>query len=270
MRADTKYPIVLVHGMGFRDRKHICYWGRIPKVLRRHGAAVYFGEQDSNGSIETNARQLAKRIDEILAKTHAPKVNVLAHSKGGLEMRYLISSMGYGDRIASLTTLATPHHGSKTLDRLAWLPDGLLRFGCKVADLWFRLLGDRQPDTYRAIQLFLTKNAAAFNRANPDDPRVYYQSYGFVMPRAAADLTMWFPWTIVHAFEGENDGLLAPRAVKWTNFRGIYTGQARRGVSHMDEIDGRRMRVRLHGEYDFDDVPLFYLHIAAELKRMGF
>lgn len=50
----TRYPILLVHGMGFRDGK-ICYWGRIPKVLEKHGAELYFGGQEANASIERNA-----------------------------------------------------------------------------------------------------------------------------------------------------------------------------------------------------------------------
>ncbi|MBY6921890.1 triacylglycerol lipase, partial [Clostridium botulinum] len=52
MRVDsdickTKYPIVLVHGVGFRDLKYINYWGRIPKELIRNGATVYYGNQEA-------------------------------------------------------------------------------------------------------------------------------------------------------------------------------------------------------------------------------
>ena len=42
----TRYPILLIHGTGFRDWKGIGYWGRIPKILQEHGAQVYFGGQD--------------------------------------------------------------------------------------------------------------------------------------------------------------------------------------------------------------------------------
>lgn len=82
-----KYPVMLVHGMGFRDRKFFCYWGRIPQTLETQGTQVYFGRQDSNGALEDNAKHLAGRIDEILAETGAEKVNIIAHSKGGLECR---------------------------------------------------------------------------------------------------------------------------------------------------------------------------------------
>ena len=42
----TKYPILMVHGMGFRDRKYFNYWGRIPKILKENGADIYYGHQD--------------------------------------------------------------------------------------------------------------------------------------------------------------------------------------------------------------------------------
>ena len=54
MCSELKYPILLVHGMGFRDNKLIGYWGRIPKALEEVGCKVYFGCQDSNADVETN------------------------------------------------------------------------------------------------------------------------------------------------------------------------------------------------------------------------
>lgn len=44
--------MVMVHGMGFRDSKRINYWGRIPKMLEEKGVKVFYGNQDSNGTVE--------------------------------------------------------------------------------------------------------------------------------------------------------------------------------------------------------------------------
>ncbi|MDE5742159.1 MAG: hypothetical protein K2H90_06890 [Oscillospiraceae bacterium] len=267
MTADTKYPILMVHGMGFRDRKRLCYWGRIPKILEQNGARVFFGGQDSNGSVESNAEQLRRSLEETLSRTGAEKVNIIAHSKGGLEARYLISTMGLGDRIATLTTLSTPHNGSLTVDKLLKIPAPVVKFGCKAADIWFKIIGDKNPDTYSAINLFKTSSAEKFNKENPDDPQVYYQSYGFVMNGFFSDITMCIPWLAVYSVEGENDGLLAPRAVRWTNFKGVYRGGGRRGISHCDEVDLRRSPVDISGGGDITD---FYLEIISELKNKGF
>ena len=43
----TKYPIVLIHGVFFRDNKLFNYWGRIPRTLKLHGATIYYGEHQS-------------------------------------------------------------------------------------------------------------------------------------------------------------------------------------------------------------------------------
>lgn len=108
-----KYPILLVHGMGFRDNRSIGYWGRIPQRLEENGFEVYLSGQDSNGSIESNAKKVSDSIDRILNAKNAEKVNIIAHSKGGLEARYIASTLGYSGKIASITTLSTPHNGSK-------------------------------------------------------------------------------------------------------------------------------------------------------------
>ena len=143
-----RYPVLLVHGMGFRDRKHLNYWGRIPGVLENEGAVVYYGNQDSCGSIEDNAVYLADRIRKIASENNIEKFNVIAHSKGGLDIRYAISTLKINDLIASVTTINTPHNGSYTVDKLLKLPDFLIRIGCFFADIWFKILGDSNPGTY--------------------------------------------------------------------------------------------------------------------------
>lgn len=268
--CETKYPIMLVHGMGARDRKLLPYWGRIPKMLRNCGAQVYFGNQDSNGSLHDNAVKLKQSIDDALLQSGSDKINIIAHSKGGLEARYLISSLNMSDKIASLTTVATPHNGSVTMDIVFKLPKCLLKAGCRIADIWFCILGDKKPDTYSCLIQFTTETAKQFNAENPDSSNVYYQSFGFCMKKWHSDLFMAFPYTVVRFFEGENDGLLAPRAVKWTNFRGIGRGAGRRGVSHCNQVDmyRRPLAVELNGRVM--DITEVYKDIVCGLKDMGF
>lgn len=265
-----KYPLLLVHGMGFRDYKHIGYWGRIPKALEELGCQVYFGGQDSSGAIATNAQHLAQRIDEILKQTGAEKVNILAHSKGGLDSRYAISTLGMGDKVASLTTMATPHHGSKTVDKLLKFPDWMVRFVGWCADIWFRVLGDRHPSSYRVFHSFTTKEAAAFNKNNPDYPGIYYQSYAFVMKNPLSDFLMWLPNVVVNSIEGPNDGLLPPEAVRWGDFQGTFTGAGRRGISHCDEIDLRRRPLCRKKSEGVTDMAQFYQQAVRRLMEMGF
>ena len=240
-KCNTKYPIVLIHGVGFRDRKYLNYWGRIPAALDKQGATIFYGCQDSWGNIGYNAEVLKNNINKILKDTNSEKVNVIAHSKGGIEARYMISTLGMADKIASLTTIATIHNGSKTIDLLLRLPNWLFRLAAFFTNLFFRILGDKKPDFHTSCKQFSTAYMKEFNNNNPDDPSVYYQSFAAVMQNPFSDLVMFWTYLFVWLIEGENDGLVTPEAAKWTNFGNILRGATRRGISHADEVDLRRM-----------------------------
>ena len=53
--CSTKYPLLLVHGVGFRDFHYFNYWGRIPRALKKNGARVFYGHQEAWGTVEENA-----------------------------------------------------------------------------------------------------------------------------------------------------------------------------------------------------------------------
>lgn len=268
--SGLKFPILLVHGMGFRDRKHINYWGRIPKVLAEEGNLIFYGNQDANGSVVTNGEYLAARIRKLAEENNIEKFNVIAHSKGGLDIRYAISTLKVNDLIASVTTINSPHNGSVTLDHLLKFPKILLKFGSKFWDIGLWIGGDRKPDTFKTIMDMRTADSAEFNRMNPDDPGIYYQSYAFSCKKVTSDMGLWFTNLVVRHYEGENDGLLAERAVRWTNFRGHFRSATNRGISHFDQVDFRRRplsRKKLEGITDITD---FYRDLVRELETMGF
>lgn len=269
----TKYPLFFIHGMGFRDRKICGYWGRIPKILRKHGAEIFFGFQDANGSIEDNCKILKKSLLKFIKETEAEKVNIIAHSKGGIEARYLISTMRLGKYIASVTTLSTPHNGSVSMDKLMRLPKVLLRAGSEAFDVLMKIFGDGNPQTYRCLEQLTTRFMADFNRKNPDDKNIYYRSYAFKMKNPFSDIIMTIPCIAVMFMDGESDGMLTPKEVAWGDFKGVYTGTSNRGISHPDEVDLRRMkfsRKNPHNKNEISDILAFYVKIVSELKGMGY
>ncbi|MBQ6794723.1 MAG: hypothetical protein IJO83_01100 [Clostridia bacterium] len=265
-----RFPVLFVHGMGFRDRKGLCYWGRIPEAVEKLGCNVFYGEQDSNGSIEANAEFIGNRINEILEETGKERVNIIAHSKGGLDCRYLISTLDFGDKVASLTTISTPHHGSETIDILMKFPDCLVKLVGFCADCCFRLCGDINPSTYTVLKSFTTKASKEFNRENPDNESVYYQSYAFVMKNPFSDIFMCIPNFIVNLVEGENDGLVTPSSAKWSNFKGVFKGCGKRGISHCDEVDMRRRALCKYEGEGVSDIIDVYKSIVIDLCERGF
>lgn len=143
----TRYPILLVHGIFFRDWQLINYWGRIPKELTRNGAVLYYGEQQSSAAVAESAAELRDQIQKIIAETGCGKVNIIAHSKGGLDSRYAISHLGMDRYVASLTTINTPHRGcvfaQELMDRL---PASLVRWIGIRYNAIFQKLGDLSPN----------------------------------------------------------------------------------------------------------------------------
>lgn len=269
VRAEAKvcaarYPLLMVHGVGFRDFHYFNYWGRIPRELARNGAKVYYGHQEAWGTVESNAQILKEKIREIRRETGCEKVNIIAHSKGGLDSRYLVSVLGMNQEVASLTTINTPHRGSMLVDLLKRLPDRVYRGVCRWIDAYFGKLGDQHPDAYRASYQLSAAYAKEFNQNCPDAPGVYYQSYGSIMRSGFSSKLLCIPYWVLKRLDGPNDGLVTDKSAVWTNFQGILTSPRLRGISHGDMIDLTRE------DYRGFDVLEFYVKLAERLKNMGF
>lgn len=287
----TRLPIVLAHG--FDASSDNFRWGfyRIPDALRADGHTVYAADVPPYAGVPVRASFLAEAVDKVLEETGAEQVNLIAHSMGGMDSRYLISSMGYGDRVASLTTISTPHRGSAVADFvLSFLP-GI--FDAKVnalARLWGRTYSEvsEDADVREALKGISKEHAPAFNAANPDDERVYYQSWAGVssvrgLPNtrreaeACGDLDLRHPGTadrmhfslspLAPVTAGgldltPNDGMVTVESAKWGHFRGCIP------ADHMDEVNQPK-----HDGPDEDtgfDALRFYRTIAAELADQGF
>lgn len=263
MKCNTKYPVLLVHGANCRDFSPINYWGRIPDALKENGALVYFGSQDAWGTMESNAKTLKNTIDIILRQTSCGKVNIIAHSKGGLEVRYLIANYNYEDKIASLTTISTPHNGSKTIDLLFKLKP-LVYLYSGFVNLYCRMIGDTKPDFYIACRQLSSHNCHHFNTQFPIPSKVYFQSYAAAMKSPLSDILMALPCLIISCIEGENDGLVAVSSARYNNFKGVLRSSTLRGISHADIVDYR------HRNLKGFDVILFYIELVAHLKDKGF
>lgn len=260
----TKYPLVLVHGVGFRDLKYINYWGRIPKELIRNGATIYYGNQEAWGTVEYNAKDIKNKIIDILKETGCEKVNVIAHSKGGLDSRYMISKLDMGDYVASLTMMSSPHRGCKFVDVACKIPDKIYKAIARFFDKHYRLLGDKNPDFYTASRQFSTYHSKKFNEEITDVEQVYYQSYTSVVKNLFSDYVIAIPYILVKFMEGENDGLVAVDSAKWGEFKGVLRNIRMRGISHGDIIDLRR------DDYRGFDVIEKYVEIVSELKNNGY
>lgn len=264
--CQTRYPILMVHGVFFRDFKYFNYWGRIPKELETHGASIFYGNHQSAASVADSGRELACRIHEIIAKTGSAKVNIIAHSKGGLDSRYAVSVLGMAENVASLTTINTPHRGCIFADYLLdKIPQGAKDKVAESYNAALRKLGDENPDFMAAVNDLTASACKKFNRNVPDMPGVYYQSVGSKLNVASGGrFPLNFSHRLVKFFDGPNDGLVAEDSFPWGEDYTFLTTRGRRGISHGDMIDLNRENIR-----DFD-VREFYVGLVNGLKERGY
>lgn len=262
----TKYPILLVHGVFFRDSRLLNYWGRIPAELEKNGAVIYYGEQQSALSVPDSSAELAKKIEEIVTKTGCGKVNIIAHSKGGLDSRYAISKLGCDKYVASLTTINTPHRGCIFAEYLLkTAPENFKKMIEQTYNKAFYMLGDNSPNFMEAVKCLTNSYCEEFNKEVPNSTDVMYQSYG---SKALNSRSGKFPlnvsYPIVKKYDGDNDGLVALTSAEWgEKFTPIYP-KGKRGITHADMIDLNREDIKGF------DVREFYVQMAADLKKRGF
>lgn len=262
----TRYPILLVHGVFFRDFRYVNYWGRIPRELARNGAALYYGQQQSAASVEDSGRELAERIRAIVAETGCEKVNIIAHSKGGLDSRSAIAHYGCGPYVATLTTINTPHRGCIFAEYLLGkMPQTARQKIAAAYNTALKKLGDTSPDFLAAVTDLTESACLRRNETTPDDPAVRYESVTSWC-RAARNgrfpLNVTYP--IVRHFDGRNDGLVAVDSAEWGSRFTVLEPPGRRGISHGDVIDLNRENIRGF------DVREFYVNLVADLKTHGF
>ena len=115
--TQTKYPIVLIHGLfGFDNIGPVEYFYGIPSALRADGARVFVVQVSAANSTEVRGGQLLTQVRQILAATGAGKVNLMGHSHGGPTARYVASVRP--DLVASVTSIGGVNKGSAVADVL--------------------------------------------------------------------------------------------------------------------------------------------------------
>lgn len=169
----TKYPIVLVHGLfGFSSIAGAEYFYNIPSALRGDGAKVYTVSLSAVNSSTVRGEQLASQIRTILAASGAAKVNLIGHSQGGLDSRYVAAV--YPSLVASVTTVGTPHRGSPVAEAIAgtgsFTQDVLAKIVKGVGDVISYLQGNGNPppqDAYAMLAQLSQTKIVPFNNAYP-------------------------------------------------------------------------------------------------------
>jgi len=278
--TQTRYPIVLVHGLfGFDSALGIDYFYGIPDALRRDGARVYVAQVSAANSTEVRGEQLLAQVRTILAITGAAKVNLVGHSHGGPTTRYVAGVAP--QLVASVTSIGGVNKGSRVADILRGVaPKGSVSES--VANAAAKALvglinltsggtGLPQMPT-AALDSLTTAGLADFNRRFPQAVPsgcgsgaelvngVRYYSWTGTQPLTnVLDLSDGLLTTLSLVFGEANDGLVSACSSRLGKHLGDYR------QNHLDEVN---QMLGLRDWFSTDPVTLYRQH-ANRLKQQG-
>ena len=203
-------PVILVHGLFGFDRigvpgAKLHYFNGIARHLATLGCHAHAVRLPAAGSVPLRARALVEAID---ALGH-DRVDVIAHSLGGLDARYALTHLGLARRVRSLVTVGTPHRGSPLADLVSGRGGGPIVWARRFA----RVIG--LP--FEALDWLGPAALEAFNRDVPDAPGVRYACVvGGIRERTTPVALALMP---AHGYlrrvAGANDGLVPISSQYW-------------------------------------------------------
>ncbi|GBF50335.1 lipase [Leptospira ryugenii] len=273
------YPIILSHGLfGWGENSNgiisiVNYWGGVDDYLRSQGATVYAPAKTAANSNEVRAQELkTAMLTYLAANNYTGKVHIVGHSQGGLDSRYAVSNLGLSSRVATLTTLNTPHYGSPIADIVKTvLPSWIQPFVASIVETLVKVVygGTNQQNALAALSSLTKEGLTSFNSYTPNRTGVKYFSYGSSI--TIPDLIQHPLMGILHPacaagglFQGQgltNDGLVPLSSQRWGTWKGGPSfGILTTGIDHLQITNTLRS-----GQLWFD-VNGFYLNLARDLK----
>ncbi|MCQ2035238.1 triacylglycerol lipase [Pseudomonas kunmingensis] len=278
----TKYPIVLAHGMlGFDSLLGIDYWYGIPSALRRDGAQVYVTEVSQLNTSELRGEELLAQVEEIVAISGKPKVNLVGHSHGGPTVRYVAGVRP--DLIASVTSVGAPHKGSDVADLIRKIPEGssgeaiiagLVNSMGSFINFVSGSSSTAPQDSLGSLESLNSEGAARFNAKFPQGipttacgegaykvNGVRYYSWSGTSPLTnPLDISDAMMGAGALAFSGPNDGLVG----RCSSHLGMVIRDNYR-MNHLDEVN---QFMGLTSLFETDPVSVYRQH-ANRLKNAG-
>ena len=118
----TRHPIILLHGFAM-NRTNWIFLGR--RLARRGLGPLYGTSYFSPQPVRRSAEQLARFVARVCRKEGCERVDIVAHSLGGVVARYYIERLDGASRIGRLITIGSPHRGTAIARLGALIPSAL-------------------------------------------------------------------------------------------------------------------------------------------------
>ena len=278
----TKYPVVLVHGIAMSDLNvlGVEYFYGVKDALEDSGYTVFTTNQDCFNSTAFRAQEVFNELLSIRAAHPSyTKFNIIAHSQGALDARYMVSNLSAvingkkvrgSDLVASITSISGVHRGSPVADLvLGLLPSGVSRdIAAGIVNIFYTIFFKNEtPDAQTAvINLSTAYMTKTFNPNVPDMSGIYCQSYAGRIKTFTPTAIVSTPLNLyISSIDGPNDCMVSVNSAKWGNFRGELTGAWWcGGLDHFMEIG------HLFGVTPGFSAPDFYVSVAKDLQGRGY
>jgi triacylglycerol lipase len=198
--------VILVHGLFGFDRigvpgARFDYFRGISAHLASLGCTAHAVRLPMMSSVPARARAL---VDAIEAQPHE-RMDLVAHSLGGLDARYALAHLGLASRVRSLVTIGTPHHGSPIADLFH---EGQLD--------WLRRLVGVMGLPISALEWLSSSALDKFNRDVPDVAGVRYASVvGGLRKGSPIPLPLMASHAWLSRVAGANDGIVPVGSQFW-------------------------------------------------------
>ena len=164
------FNILLNHHLAMKNS----HYSVVERCIRQNGIDNFIllpNITNVSMNIEQRADMLSARLKHISAINNNQKVHLLMHSFSGIDGRAAISMYDAQKYVSSLTTICTPHLGSRLIDNINKNPH---KHQIERVDKIFEAVGLSQKNAYE----FSTTNIEDFNEVAVDNPYVEYHSCG--------------------------------------------------------------------------------------------
>ncbi len=277
------YPIILCHGVcrfdilwkeilqvdnsddpGVDD-KH--YFKGIRTMLKKNGFEVFHTNVPWGASVNDRARVLKHQIVKILNDPpRYEKVHIIAHSMGGLDARHMMfddrNNGQIHTRIASLTTISTPHGGSSFAD---WGTEHLSQVTelAKFIGIDLNAMNDLRTDSCQAFNE--DPEVIRFEKQLSQTAKLqtyagYQDWYGTFWP-------LKFSHHIITDKEGINDGLVSVKSARW---HATDSNHELPKTDHLNELgwwDGDQIMAGEFSSQLLSRIHNLYYEIAQSMSR---
>lgn len=215
------HPVFLCHGYGAIGS--VIKSGPLHDpcmTIRSHGVPAIAPNIVPYARIETRAENWIRLIRNFCKDYGYQRVNVVAHSMGGLDMRYALSTLNAAEYVESLTTIATPHHGSSLADLVLKAPESVTEKLSEFFD-WF---GDNmypkiKSDALGSVEQLTCGYATdIFNPDHPNISEISYYSYSAGVGKGtkfSINPVLKFQNNQIYEREGVNDAFVSVESAKW-------------------------------------------------------